>query len=110
MTDLTSGTTRGEVVWWIDDEGWGLLRSPEIPGEVFAHFSSIVEPPGSFRSLTPGERVAFSWERVPQSGYDFRAIHVSRGEVLVEPAAEEEPLDDQAAYTSELRVEYDQEP
>jgi cold shock CspA family protein len=31
----------GIVKTWDGDEGWGVLTSPDVPGEVFAHFSNI---------------------------------------------------------------------
>jgi hypothetical protein len=32
----------GTVKLWNDDEGWGVLASPQVPGDVWAHFSHIV--------------------------------------------------------------------
>lgn len=31
----------GIVKHWDDDESWGVLTSPDVPGEVFAHFVHI---------------------------------------------------------------------
>jgi CspA family cold shock protein len=63
---------------WYEDEGWGVLDSPQTPGGCFAHFSNI-EMPG-YRVLSPGERVVLTWEApgFQQDGYDFRAVKIIR--------------------------------
>jgi CspA family cold shock protein len=68
----------GIVKVWHDDEGWGVLTSPEVPGEVWPIFSRI-EADG-YRSLDAGERVRFDWESFPsgQDGYFYRATRVVR--------------------------------
>lgn len=38
----------------------GVLVSPEVPGEVFAHFAHIDAV--GYRSLSDGDRVNFEWE------------------------------------------------
>jgi cold shock protein len=70
--------TEGVVKSWNDDEGWGVLISPEVPGEVFAHFMHIDAE--GYRSLDDGERVQFEWEHYPagQDGYFYRATRVVR--------------------------------
>ena len=66
----------GFVKSWDDEAGWGVLTSPDVPGELFAHFSSIDAT--GYRSLTPGAPVRFEWEPFPsgQDGYFYRATHV----------------------------------
>jgi cold shock CspA family protein len=68
----------GYVTSWDDDAGWGVLTSADVPGELFAHFSSIDAV--GYRSLTPGEHVRFDWEPFPsgQDGYFYRATRVQR--------------------------------
>ena len=68
----------GIVRHWNDDEGWGVLTSPDVPGEVFAHFSHIDAE--GYRSLDDGESVRFDWEHFPpgQDGYYYRATRVVR--------------------------------
>lgn len=68
----------GFVKSWDDDAGWGVVTSPDVPGELFAHFSSIDDV--GYRSLTPGEHVRFAWEPCPygQDGYFYRATRVHR--------------------------------
>jgi cold shock protein len=68
----------GIVKRWDEDEGWGVLSSPDVPGDVFAHFSDIVSE--GYRSLNDGERVRFDWEHyeLGQNGYFYRATRVVR--------------------------------
>lgn len=71
----------GNVKQWNDDEGWGVLVSPDGPGEVWAHFSHIVGgDETAYRSLSQGESVLFEWVSVPggQDGYSYRATRVMR--------------------------------
>ncbi|MEV0402844.1 cold shock domain-containing protein [Actinoallomurus sp. NPDC050550] len=54
-----------------------MLASPEVPGEVWAHFSSIRLPdPDAYRALNAREPVVFTWEEADQDGYAFRAVEV----------------------------------
>ena len=69
----------GTVKQWNDDHGWGVLTSPEVPGEVWAHFSHIVDDDDTgYRSLSDRQRVRFDYERYPpgQDGYFLRATWV----------------------------------
>lgn len=68
----------GIVRSWDDVAGWGVLASPDVPGEVFAHFSHIDAV--GYRSLVEGERVRFNCEPYPpgQDRYFFRATRVVR--------------------------------
>lgn len=65
---------------WYDEEGWGVLDSPETPpGGCFGHYSDIHAPPG-FRTLSPGQKVDLTWEAPPgfkQDGYDYRAVSIT---------------------------------
>ncbi|MFD0541328.1 cold shock domain-containing protein [Actinomadura luteofluorescens] len=53
-----------------------MLVSPDVPGEVWAHFSVVRAEPGAFASLDPGEGVLFTWEEAEQDGYAYRALDV----------------------------------
>jgi cold shock protein len=68
----------GVVKSWDDDEGWGVLASSAVPGDVFAHFSHV--DGAGYRTLATGERVSFDWEPFPggQDGYVYRATRVVR--------------------------------
>src|SRR4051812_16360043 len=62
---------------WSDDEGWGVLTSPEIPGDVWAHFSAL-EIEG-FRTLVAGQQVSVELVDLGspiQDGYRYRAERV----------------------------------
>lgn len=59
---------------WSDDEGWGVLDSPETPGGCWTHFSSV-EMDG-YRFLLPGQQVELTWEAPGQEGYNYRAAKV----------------------------------
>jgi CspA family cold shock protein len=67
---------QGTVSEWHDEEGWGVLDSPDTPGGCFTHFS-MVEIEG-YRTLTVGQAVEFEWidDQCGQDGYAFRAVTV----------------------------------
>jgi len=52
--------TTGTVREWHDDEGWGVIDSPDTPGGCWAHFS-VVDMQG-YRGLTYGSRVLLDAE------------------------------------------------
>ena len=56
-----------------EEEGWGVLDSPETPGGCWAHFSAST---GDYGSLEPGVQVVFEFERGEQDGFQFRATSV----------------------------------
>lgn len=64
---------RGIVKLWNHDEGWGVVSSPAVPGDVWVHFMHI-EGEG-YRSLAVGATVEFDYTAVPggQDGYGYRA-------------------------------------
>jgi CspA family cold shock protein len=64
----------GVVREWDEDQGFGVIDSPDTPGGCWTHFSAIVMDGN--RSLTAGDPVAFTHEDGPQDGYDYRAILV----------------------------------
>ncbi|MEU2742698.1 cold shock domain-containing protein [Streptomyces sp. NPDC007095] len=61
---------------WSDEEGWGVLDSPETPGGCFGHYADIQAP--GFRTLSPGQQVDLTWEApgFKQDGYDYRAVSI----------------------------------
>ncbi|MEU6752630.1 cold shock domain-containing protein [Spirillospora sp. NPDC046719] len=75
---MSGDPVRGTVASWDDENGWGVLVSPDVPGEVWAHFSAVRTAPGGFASLDPGESVLFTWEEAEQDGYAYRALDVRR--------------------------------
>ena len=66
----------GVVKWFDADEGWGIVKAPEVPGGCFVHFSNI-EMPG-YRQLQAGQRVLFTFEQPGflQDGFSYRALTV----------------------------------
>lgn len=75
MRRETGGPVEGTTRSWSDDEGWGVLASPDVDGEVWAHFSNIDAV--GYRSLKPGEAVQFTDETPCQDGYPHRALRVT---------------------------------
>lgn len=68
---------------WNEDEGWGVVDSPETPGGCWAHFSAIETPriersdshePYEYAVLRPNETVELVWEQFPQDGFEHRAV------------------------------------
>lgn len=105
---ITSHPVHGTVQSWDDEEGWGVLASPDIQGEIWAHFSAVYAKPGAFASLNPGESVLFTWEEFPQDGYSYRAVHVRRPS---DPETDWEPEqdDEDAADLQGIHIEFDPE-
>jgi CspA family cold shock protein len=58
----------GQVKWFSNEEGWGVLTSPDVPGDVFVHFSDI--PGEGYRSLSEGQKVLFDYEDAVPGGQD----------------------------------------
>ncbi|MGW1375543.1 cold-shock protein [Streptomyces sp. NPDC002446] len=77
MSEVTpDDVIAGRVRDWHSEEGWGVLTSPALPEEVWAHYSAIQAT--GFRELTAGEDVTFSVERAEQDGFHWRAERVWR--------------------------------
>ncbi len=102
---------RGHVVSWDEEQGWGVLASPDVPGEVWAHFSAVRSPdPGAYRALAPGEPVLFTWEEAEQDGHAFRAIEVRRASgVTGSTVWGQEPPGDDTGYRADLDIRWDDE-
>jgi cold shock protein len=78
---------RGTVKTWHDEDGWGVLVSPEVPGEVFAHFSHI-EAEG-YRHLDAGASVNFEYEAHPEGQDEGQDVYYYRATRVVEAAPEQ---------------------
>ncbi len=83
MSAMEVGVVRGTVKSWSTDVGWGVLVSPELPGEVFAHHIHLRWQDG-FRSLEPGTPVVFEYRTPGQDGFDFAANWVREADQEVE--------------------------
>lgn len=75
MTDI-GGPVRGTAFIWHREQGWGVLRSPDAPADVWCHYSAIRQD--GYRELTVGETVTFTFEAVEQDGYHYIADEVRR--------------------------------
>ncbi len=94
--------TNGIVRRWHDDQGWGVIDSPDTPGGCWAHFSSV-ETPG-YRKLHAGQRVTLELEDAEQDGFAFRARHVGPSD---EPPWFSSPGESgAAAYSGTLTIRY----
>ncbi|HLG10052.1 MAG TPA: cold shock domain-containing protein [Gaiellaceae bacterium] len=67
----------GTVAEWRDDEGWGVVSSPDLPGLIWVHFSHVDME--GFVTLSVGQEVQLRAEDLApydQDGYRFRALIV----------------------------------
>ncbi len=78
--DPASGSRQvlpGTVKNWHEEEGWGVLVSPDLPGEVFAHHVHIRGQDG-YRTFAAGDPVVFEADEQGQDGCQYRARWVQR--------------------------------
>jgi cold shock CspA family protein len=68
------GPVDGICVQWNDEEGWGSVSAPGLEGEVWILFPMLVMD--GYGSLTPGQRVRFTYETPGQDGFPHRGIEV----------------------------------
>ncbi len=96
-------TVRAVVREWHDDEGWGVVDAPEVPGGCWAGFGQVAI--AGYRRLATGQEVALDWEAARQDGYSSRAVAVwPWGAEPVPP----EPSDpDDGAYSSTLTLSFE---
>lgn len=74
-------TATGTVKSWRDDQGCGVLASPDVPEDVWVSFAMINTgdaDPSGYRSLDVGDRVEFRYQRGQQDGYSYIATWVRR--------------------------------
>ncbi|GLY31835.1 FKBP-type peptidyl-prolyl cis-trans isomerase [Kineosporia sp. NBRC 101731] len=96
-------TIRGWVRRWNQDEGWGVIESPDVTGGAAWTHWSVVQMAG-YRELTVGEHVLFEWEPFDQDGYGARATLVLRLGAQDAPVAEPERS---GAFASSMRLDID---
>ncbi|HWS39623.1 MAG TPA: cold shock domain-containing protein [Actinoplanes sp.] len=63
---------RGTVRFWNEDDGWGVIDSPETPGGCWAIFGSAAM--AGYVVFRAGDEVALEWEAPGQDGWPFRAV------------------------------------
>lgn len=64
----------GVVKFFTSEQGWGVVVSPDIPGDVWVHFS-VIEM-GGYRALTAGDVVEMDVEEATQPPFSYRATRV----------------------------------
>ena len=66
----------GTTSWWNDEEGFGVITSPDFEGDIWVHFSTLQM--GGYRSLRKGEAVEFREVMTPglEPGYPHQAFWV----------------------------------
>lgn len=53
-----SKTQIGIVKWFCDHRGYGFLKTNDVEGDIFAHYSEIIANEG-FKKLRKGQSVSF---------------------------------------------------
>lgn len=56
----------GNVRFFDDAKGWGFIESNELDGDIFVHFSKIVDTGKGRRTLKDGETVSFDLVEGPR--------------------------------------------
>ncbi|WP_337060245.1 hypothetical protein [Kineococcus sp. G2] len=98
-------TTRGVVRDWHDEEGWGVIDSPQTPGGCWAHCSAAMTTQDGLR---PGQDVAFTCEQGEQDGYHYRAQRAwPWGQDPAQRPGTTVFNDRSGAFTSSLTLTYD---
>lgn len=96
----------GRVRVWHEDEGWGVVDSPETPGGCWAHFSHAAV--AGYAAFAAGDEVHLEWEAPGQDGWPFRAVRL--WPVGAEPVERSPSRDAGGAYHSTLTLSFDDPP
>lgn len=64
--------TQGTVRFWVEEDGWGVIDSPQTPGGCWAHYSQVLV--AGLQLLVAGQDVELEWKAPGQDGYLFRAM------------------------------------
>lgn len=51
---------QGTVVWFNSKRGYGFLKPDQGDVDLFIHYSNIVAPEGTFKTLDAGQKVEYS--------------------------------------------------
>lgn len=99
-------TTQGIVRTWLDEQGWGVIDSPETPGGCWTHFSAVAI--AGFKRLEAGQEVLLEWAPASQDGFAYRAVRTW--------PADRQPVDPvvdsggSRAYRSTLTITFNRDP
>ncbi|WP_433342591.1 cold shock domain-containing protein [Micromonospora sp. CA-111912] len=104
QTDQMTGL--GIVRAYSDDEGWGIIDGPDVPGGCWVHFSAIAT--NGYRQLSPGQSVSFLAEAAVQDGFAYRAVKVWTDDT--EPNDQRREDVESNAYRSTLTLTFDESP
>lgn len=99
-------TSLGQVRFWHDVDGWGVIDSDATPGGCWAHFSSVLV--AGYKSLRTGQRVRFTFETAEQDGYSFRTVEAWPAD-QAPVRTTQEASGPSAAYRSTLTLTFDDE-
>ena len=97
------GSISGVVQSWNNEQGWGVIESPETPGGCWCHFSHLAMD--GYRALEPGTLVEFLFEPGEQDGYHFRVVQAWVPGQRVPP---QKARSDTGAYESVTSVQMDE--
>jgi cold shock protein len=72
----TGRLVRGRVKFYREEKGWGGITSPDLPADVWVHFSAIDMP--GYRKLAEGDEVELRYRDGPQDSWQYVATWVRR--------------------------------
>lgn len=98
-------TTPGTVRFWLDEQGYGVIDSPETPGGCWTHFSAVAV--AGFARLEAGQAVVLEWEAAGQDGYAYRTARTWPADQ--QPADPVVETGNTGAYSSTLTITYDRD-
>lgn len=87
---------------WRDQDGWGVVDSPETPGGCWAHFSHLATD--GYRTAHAGDVVMLEWEFAYQDGFNYRAVRLWP---LGEGPTTQKTTDYGSAFQSRLTFTFD---
>ncbi len=102
---MRSVVSSGTVREWHDDEGWGVVDSPDVPGGCWVHFGAVAV--AGYATLEPGQDVMLEWEAAVQDGYRARALRAWPAGTAPAPPTFQPPG---PAYRSSLTIVLDEGP
>ena len=71
----SSGAAAGTVRQWMDEDGWGVIDVPDLPGGCWAE-ASVVEGLDGTSTLRAGQTVDVEWTAPGPEGYEAKAVRV----------------------------------